>query len=65
MNNGVDRIVEDRSGYLWLRSYDNAIYRVYKKRGKLLSIISILARANITNILFDKIIPTTGEKVLR
>ncbi|MCW3091708.1 MAG: response regulator [Ferruginibacter sp.] len=61
--NRIDRIVEDRSGYLWLRPYDNQIYRFDKKTAKLLSIADILARANIKNIKFDKVIPSIGEQV--
>ncbi|MEO6732940.1 MAG: two-component regulator propeller domain-containing protein [Ferruginibacter sp.] len=62
-SNRIDRIVEDYSGFLWLRPYDNEITRFDKKTGKLLSIPDILARANISNIRFDKVIPASGEKV--
>ncbi|MBC7888484.1 MAG: response regulator [Ferruginibacter sp.] len=61
--NRIDRIVEDRSGFLWLRPYDNQIYRFDKKTGKLLSIADLLATANITNIKFDKVIPSIGGQV--
>ncbi|MDO9373283.1 MAG: two-component regulator propeller domain-containing protein [Ferruginibacter sp.] len=58
--NRIDRIVEDQAGFLWLRPYDNQVLRFDKKTGRLLSISAILARANISNIKFDKIIPSNG-----
>src|SRR5688572_22710339 len=61
--NRIDRIVEDKSGFLWLRPYDNQVLRFDKKTGKLLSISAILARANISNIKFDRIIPSIGDVV--
>ncbi len=58
----IDNIVEDKSGYLWLKAYDLQIYRFDKKTGKILAVADMLAKINIKDIVFDKIIATdTGQ----
>ncbi len=58
----IDYIVEDRSGYLWLKAYDYQVYRFDKRTGQFLAVADMLAKINIKDIVFDKIIITdTGQ----
>lgn len=54
--NRIERIVEDKQGYLWLEVYDNQVYRFDKTGKKFLSVAKILAEKNINHILFNGIV---------
>ena len=55
-NNRIDIIKEDAFGYIWLRVYDNQIYRFDKRTESFLSIAAILGTTKIEfdNIITDK-----------
>lgn len=55
-NNRIDKIVEDQAGYLWIKAYDEQIYRFDKSTGRFLSISSIIGKRK-TKIKFDEILP--------
>ncbi|MDR7209396.1 two-component regulator propeller domain-containing protein [Flavobacterium piscis] len=59
-NNRIDLIKEDASGYIWIKVYDNQIYRFDKSTESFLSVASILGT---NKIVFDKIIPTDNGNV--
>lgn len=54
--NRIEKIVEDKQGYLWLEVYDNQIYRFDKRNKKFLSVAGILAKSKIHNILFNGVV---------
>lgn len=54
--NRIEKIVEDKQGYLWLEVYDNQVYRFDKRAKKFLSIAKILAEKKIKDILFNGIL---------
>ncbi|EJL65813.1 hybrid sensor histidine kinase/response regulator transcription factor [Flavobacterium sp. CF136] len=56
-NNRIDLIKEDSSGYIWLKAYDNQIYRFDKKTESFLSVANILG----TNKIEFKDIFTAGD----
>lgn len=59
-NNRIDLIKEDASGYIWLKAYDDQIYRFDKKTESFLSVANII-RTNKTE--FDNIIPVSNGNV--
>lgn len=59
-NNRISLIKEDASGYIWLRAYDNQIYRFDKSTESFLSIATILGT---TKIEFVNIIPADNGNV--
>ena len=59
-NNRIALIKEDASGYLWLRAYDNQIYRFNKSTESFLSVANILGNNKIE---FDKIITADNGNV--
>ena len=59
-NNRIALIKEDASGYIWLRAYDQQVYRFNKSTEEFLSVAKILGT---TKIEFDNIIPTNDGNV--
>lgn len=59
-NNRIDIIKEDKFGYIWLRAYDEQIYRFDKKTKVFLSVAKILGTNKIE---FDDIIPAHNGNV--
>lgn len=59
-NNRISLIKEDASGYIWLKAYDNQIYRFDKSTESFLSVANILGT---TKIEFDNIIPASNGNV--
>jgi signal transduction histidine kinase/ligand-binding sensor domain-containing protein/DNA-binding response OmpR family regulator len=55
-NDRIDQIVEDGSGYLWLKAYDNQIYRFDKKSERFLPISEVIGATGKKKIIFNKII---------
>ena len=56
-NNRIDLIKEDSSGYIWLKAYDDQIYRFDKRTESFLSVANILG----TNQIEFKDIITAGD----
>jgi signal transduction histidine kinase/ligand-binding sensor domain-containing protein/DNA-binding response OmpR family regulator len=59
-NNRIDVIKEDKFGYIWLKAYDDQIYRFDKKTKKFLSISKILG---LNKVEFKQIIPAGNGDV--
>lgn len=59
-NNRIEEIKEDASGYIWLKAYDNQIYRFDKSTESFLSIANILGTDKIE---FKNIIPAKDGNV--
>lgn len=59
-NNRIEEIKEDASGYIWLKAYDNQIYRFDKSTESFLSIANILGTNKIE---FENIIPDKDGNV--
>lgn len=59
-NNRIDLIKEDASGYIWLKAYDDQIYRFDKRTETFLSIANLLGTNKIE---FVDIIPDTNGNV--
>ena len=59
-NNRIDEIKEDASGFIWLKAYDNQIYRFDKKTEKFLSIATLLGTNKIE---FRAIFPDSNGNV--
>lgn len=53
-NNKFRNIVEDKAGYLWVKTYDHNVYRFDKNIGKFLAINT---RNKIRNVIIDRIYP--------
>jgi signal transduction histidine kinase/ligand-binding sensor domain-containing protein/AraC-like DNA-binding protein len=61
-NNRIDDIVEDKGGYLWLKAYDNRIYRFDKKTEQFLSIGELPPTSGAVKPIYNKIVLThTGQ----
>jgi signal transduction histidine kinase/ligand-binding sensor domain-containing protein/DNA-binding response OmpR family regulator len=59
-NNRIDLIKEDIFGYIWLKAYDDQIYRFDKKTE---SFLSIANKIGTNKIEFDNIIPAPNGNV--
>ncbi|MFI5157363.1 MAG: two-component regulator propeller domain-containing protein [Sphingobacteriales bacterium] len=55
-NNRIDQMVDDNSGYLWIKADDQQIYRFDKKTGKFLAVSKILNDKKKNNYSFEKLI---------
>jgi len=62
-NNRIDDIVEDKAGYLWLKAYDNRIYRFDKKTEQFLSVGEMPPSAKIDNPVYNKIVLTRAGQI--
>jgi signal transduction histidine kinase/ligand-binding sensor domain-containing protein/DNA-binding response OmpR family regulator len=59
-NNRIDEIVEDKGGYLWLKAYDNSIYRFDKRTEQFLLIGGVSTESG--KPVYNKIVLThTGQ----
>lgn len=61
-NNRIDQIVEDRTGYLWLKAYDNQVYRFDKRSEQFLAVSDFLSPGN-EKYVFEDILTTSGGAV--
>lgn len=59
-NNKIRNIIEDKLGYLWVKTYDNEVYRFDKRTEKFLDIPDAVSPREFKNILIDKIIPVSN-----
>jgi signal transduction histidine kinase/ligand-binding sensor domain-containing protein/DNA-binding response OmpR family regulator len=59
-NNKIRNIVEDKLGYLWVKTYDNEVYRFDKRTEKFLAVPETGTSNQFKNILIDKIIPVSN-----
>ncbi|MVN91998.1 hybrid sensor histidine kinase/response regulator transcription factor [Mucilaginibacter aquatilis] len=62
-NNKIRIIVEDKAHYLWVKTFDNKIYRFDKKKEGFLAIQGKNALPNVKDVLVDRIIPTNDGDV--
>jgi signal transduction histidine kinase/ligand-binding sensor domain-containing protein/CheY-like chemotaxis protein/AraC-like DNA-binding protein len=62
-NNRIDDIVEDKGGYLWMKAYDNQVYRFDKKAESFFAISRIIKEPKIKKFVFDKIIVSNSGPV--
>ena len=61
-NNKIRNIIEDKKGYLWVKTYDNKVYRFDKSTEKFIAVTKTITGRNIEDIVIEKIIPgTAGE----
>lgn len=59
-NNKIRNIIEDKLGYLWVKTYDNEVYRFDKRTEKFLAIPGTEVRSRFKNILINKIVPVSN-----
>ncbi len=57
-NNKIRNIVEDKFGYLWIKTYDNRVYRFDKSTENFSAITKTINGENLSNISIDRIIHT-------
>jgi signal transduction histidine kinase/ligand-binding sensor domain-containing protein/CheY-like chemotaxis protein/AraC-like DNA-binding protein len=62
-NDRVQDIVEDNSGYLWVRTYDNRIYRFDKKTEQFLAIGTKVNTGNKGQPVYNKIILSKNGQI--
>lgn len=62
-NDRIDRLVEDQSNHLWLKAYDNQIYRFDKKSEQFQPIADILKIKERKNIPFTRIIVSNSGDI--
>ena len=62
-NNKIRSIDEDFSGYLWVQTYDNKVYRFDKKTETFLAISDGPYQKLFNNLVIDKIVPDTNGGV--
>ena len=62
-NNRIVRIVEDDAGFLWLKAFDNQVYRFDKKTESFYSLAELLNKKGYNSIVFDQIILGKGDFV--
>ena len=55
-NNRIDQMVDDNSGYLWVKADDQQIYRFDKMTGKFLAVSKILNDNNKNKYFFEKLL---------
>jgi ligand-binding sensor domain-containing protein len=55
-NDRIDQIVEDQSGYFWIRAYDRQVYQFNKKTDQFLPLSTIVHLNGNKNITFSKIL---------
>lgn len=58
-NNKIRKIVEDKLGYLWIRTYDNRVYRFDKKTESFLAITETTNGTSLSNMVVVKTICTS------
>jgi signal transduction histidine kinase/ligand-binding sensor domain-containing protein/DNA-binding response OmpR family regulator len=60
-NNRIDELVEDQSGLLWIKAYDNQIYRFDKNTEKFFAISDILPKRNRKITFTHLLLPDSGS----
>jgi len=61
-NNKIRNIIEDKVGYLWVKTYDNKVYRFDKRTEKFLAIPEGVTSYKTTNTVIEKLVPSrTGD----
>lgn len=55
-NDRIDEIEEDGTAYLWLRDYDNQVYRFDKRTEQFLPLSDVITEAHKQKLLFRRII---------
>ncbi|MEI6950473.1 two-component regulator propeller domain-containing protein [Paraflavisolibacter sp. H34] len=61
-SNRIESIVEDKAGYLWLRAYDNQVYRFDKKTATFWPLASLLPKGQENNT-FNRVFPQSNGQV--
>lgn len=62
-NNKIRNLIEDKSGYLWVTTFDHLVYRFDKKNEKFLSVLA--TNKGLESILVSRVIPvSTGDSWL-
>jgi len=59
-NNKIRNIIEDKLGYLWVKTYDNEVYRFDKRTEKFLGIPAAVSPHKFGKIIIDKIVPVSN-----
>jgi ligand-binding sensor domain-containing protein len=59
-NNKIRNIVEDKLGFLWVKTYDNEVYRFDKRTEKFLSVPQAVAPNRFKKVNIDKIVPVSN-----
>lgn len=63
-SNRIDEIVEDRtSSFLWVKAYDNRIYRFDKRKHTFTSLHDLIQNDSFKKYLFSKILSVSNGKV--
>lgn len=63
-NNRIDEIVEDKTGYLWLRAYDNQVYRFDKNTEQFMAVSELLSGPSHEKYIFDDVLSTSSGKAI-
>jgi signal transduction histidine kinase/ligand-binding sensor domain-containing protein/CheY-like chemotaxis protein/AraC-like DNA-binding protein len=58
-NNKIRNIVEDKHGYLWIKTYDNKVYRFDKSSESFLAITATTSGEPLNNIVVEKTVSTS------
>ncbi|WP_169311998.1 hybrid sensor histidine kinase/response regulator transcription factor [Pseudopedobacter saltans] len=62
-NNKIRDIIEDKIGYLWVKTYDRKVYRFDKAREEFLPVIKSNKGESLEHIFIDKVIPVSNGDV--
>lgn len=63
-SNRIDEIVEDKqAGYLWLKAYDNQVYRFNKHKGTFTALSELLNDERLKKVLCTKILAVVNSEV--
>ncbi|HET8828739.1 MAG TPA: two-component regulator propeller domain-containing protein, partial [Pelobium sp.] len=63
-SNRIDVIVEDKAaGFLWVKAYDNQVYRFDKRTGLFTSLPDLLNDASVKGIVFTRIFAVVNHQV--
>lgn len=57
-NNKIRNIIEDKAGYLWVKTYDNKVYRFDKRTEKFLAIPEGVASGKTPSAAIEKLVPS-------
>ena len=62
-NNKIRSIIEDKASFLWVKTYDNKVYRFNKKTEQFLAISDGKYKRLFKDMVIDKIIPDASDGV--
>ncbi len=62
-NNKVRDIIEDKLGYLWVRTYDRKVYRFSKETEDFIAINKSSRGENLDHVFIEKIVPLSNGDV--